>query len=377
MVGMASGNDSPSGLDATSSLELALDQAIARRFAGGSERPSKKRRNTPVQNFAVGARAEAHTPTENLRGQSSTALAVPSRETALMRPPARLRWKGIEVCDEFQEYAARVARGEDLAPYRGPVLSRPSAEFPWSVAPPERQLLPPPPRPSLAPVRPSLAPVRPSLAPVSMAIGASAVSEPTVYPERGRALKTALWLAGAVSSIVGALGVGAGATSTDASEFDDLTSGPGNVAREPAPAAAAARDEALASSLDDAALDGSIGERQLASLAAANAKAEADAKLDASTKTTPPRARSLTPTPFASRLTSRPPPSTPNTPTSSSRPSSPPASASRLSIPPAGPAPSASDSMRGGVITAARPSEGRDALSSSNGGSLFSERPPF
>jgi hypothetical protein len=365
MVGMASGNDGPSGLDATSSLELALDQAIARRFAGGSERPSKKRRNTPVQNFAVGANAEAHTPTENLRGQSSTALAVPSRDTSLMRPPARLRWRGIEVSDEFQEYAARVARGEDLAPYRGPVLSRPSAEFPWSVAPPERQLLPP--------ARPSLAPVRPSLAPVSMAINASPVSEPTVYPERGRALKTALWLAGAVSSIVGALGVGAGATNTDASEFDDLTSG--KLAREPAPPAAAARDEALASSLDDAALDGSIGERQLASLAAANAKAEADAKVDANARVTPPPARSLTPTPFVSPLTSRPLPATTNAP--ASRPSSPPASAPRLSIPPAGPAPSAGDSMRGGVITTARPSDGRDALSSSNGGSLFSDRPSF
>src|SRR5687767_7404186 len=161
MVSMASGTDGPSGLDATSSLELALDMAIARRFSGAPERGGKKRRNTPVQNFAVGAnaqaQAQAHTPTDKLVERPSTALAVPSRETSLMRPPARLRWKGIEVTDEFQEYAARVARGEELAPYRGPVLSRPSAEFPWSVAPPERQLLPPE-RLSLAPVRPSFAP---------------------------------------------------------------------------------------------------------------------------------------------------------------------------------------------------------------------------
>src|SRR5688572_25334325 len=133
---MASGTDGPSGLDATSSLEIALDQAIARRYAAAPERSGKKRRNTPVQNFAVGADAQAHTPTEKLRERTSTALAVPSRDTSLMRPPARLRWKGIEVSDEFQEYAARVARGEELAPYRGPVLSRPIAEFPWGVAPP-------------------------------------------------------------------------------------------------------------------------------------------------------------------------------------------------------------------------------------------------
>jgi hypothetical protein len=378
MVGMASGTDGPSGLDATSSsLELALDQAIARRFAGSSERGGKKRRNTPVQNFAVGAHAEAHTPTENLRGQSSTALAVPSRETSLMRPPPRLCWRGIEVSDEFQQYAARVARGEDLEPYRGPVLSRPSAEFPWSVAP-ERQLLPP--------ERLSLAPVRPSFAPVSMAIGASPVSERTVYPERGRALKTTLWLVGAVSSIVAALGVGAGATNTDGSEFDDLASGAGKLAREPAPAAAAAPTEGLASSLDDAAdLERSIGERQLASLAAANAKADADAKLDASSKATPTPARALAPSVLASPLAARPLPAasrlpaTASAPPSSARPlTSPPASsASRLAIPPAGPAPSSGDYTHGGVVTTARPAGGRDALTAGNGGSLFSDRPSF
>jgi len=371
---MASGTDSPSGLDTTSSLELALDQAIAKRFAGSSERVGKKRRNTPAQNFAVGARAEVHTPTENLRGRSSTALAVPSRETSLMRPPARLRWKGIEVSDEFQEYAARVARGEDLEPYRGPVLSRASAEFPWSVTPPERQLLPP--------ARPSLAPSRPSFAPVAFSIGAPPVSEPTVYPERGRALKTALWLAGAVSSIVGALGVGAGATNTSGNEFDDLAPDPSKLAREPASAAAAARDEGLASSLDDAAdFERSIGERQLASLAAANAKLDADAK------PAPTPARSLTPSLSGSPLTARPlpassslpaSPSPTSAPASSARPSSPPAaSASRLSIPPAGPVSGPSDYTRLGVVTTARQTDGRDALSSGDGGSLFSDRPSF
>jgi hypothetical protein len=372
MVGMASGTDSSSGLDATSSsLEIALDMAIARRFSGAPERSGKKRRNTPVQNFAVGAnaQAQAHTPTDKLVERPSTALAVPSRETSLMRPPARLRWKGIEVTDEFQEYAARVARGEELAPYRGPVLSRPSAEFPWSVAPPERQLLPP--------ERPSFAPARPSFAPVAFSIGAAPISEPTVYPERGRALKTAVWLAGAMSSIIAALGVGAGAAHTDSSEFDEFVPDPGKLTQKPAAAAAAARDEESASSLDEAVdLEGSIGQRQLASLAAANAK------LDANAKAAPP-ARSLTPSRLGSPLAARPPASSPTNPSPSSAPpssarlSSPPPSSARLSIPPAGPVPSAGDYTRSGGVTTARPADGRDAPSSSDSGSLFSDRPSF
>lgn len=368
---MASGTDSSSGLDTTSSsLEIALDQAIARRYAGASERSGKKRRNTPVQNFAAGARAEVHTPTENLRGQSSTALAVPSRETALMRPPPRLSWRGIEVSDEFQEYAARVARGEQLEPYRGPVLSRPSAEFPWSVAPPERQLLPP--------ERPSLAPVRPSFAPVSMAIGAPLAPEPSVYPERGRVLKTALSLAGAVSSIIAALGVGAGATNTSGNDFDDLAPGAGKLGREREPAAAAARDDGLAAALSAVPEpEGSIGERQLASLAAANAKAETEAKV------APPPARSVSARPSA--LGARPLPAASTNPAanpaapsgipSNARSASPPSSgASRLAIPPAGPALGASDLGRG-VVTTARPSD--DLEGSGESGALFSDRPSF
>lgn len=351
--------------------------AIARRFSGAPERSGKKRRNTPVQNFAVGANAQAeaqaHTPTDKLVERPSTTLAVPSRETSLMRPPARLRWKGIEVSDEFQEYAARVARGEELAPYRGPVLSRPSAEFPWSVAPPELQLLPP--------ERPSLAPARPSFAPVAFSIGAAPISEPTVYPERGRALKTALWLAGAMSSIIAALGVGAGATHTDSSEFDEFVPDPAKLTQKPAAAAAAAaRDEGLASSLDEAIdLEGSIGQRQLASLAAANAKLDAEAKAAA------PPARSLTPSPLGAPLAARPraasslptTPSPTSAPPSSARPSSPPPSSARLSIPPAGPVPTAGDHTRSGVVTTARPADGRDAAASSDNGSLFSERPSF
>jgi hypothetical protein len=355
---MASGTDSPSGLDATSSLELALDQAIAKCFAGAPERAAKKRRNTPVQNFAVGASEQAHTPTENLRGASSTALAVPSRETALMRPPPRLRWRGIEVSDEFQEYAARVARGEELEPYRGAVLSRPCPEFPWGAVR-ERQTLLPPARPSLPPVSVSIAPPPPR-------------SEPTVYPERGRALKTALWLAGAVSSIIGALGVGAGATSTAGNDFDDLAPDPNELTRKPSPAATAARADGSASNLDAAPeLDQSLRERQLASLAADNAGAAANAKPIA-----PGPVRSLTPRTFPAPLAApRQPSAAANGPGSVRASSAPPSSAQRLTIP--SPASLPAGELPRGIVTMARPAERSDGVASSDDSTLFSERAPF
>lgn len=56
---------------------------------------------------------------------------------ALVKAPTfhvgQLRWKGIEVSDEFLRYAARVARGEQLTPYRGQVLARAGVDFPWNA----------------------------------------------------------------------------------------------------------------------------------------------------------------------------------------------------------------------------------------------------
>ena len=43
----------------------------------------------------------------------------------------RLRWKGLDVSDEFRRYAERVAQGEDLPPYEGRILAEPHAKFPW------------------------------------------------------------------------------------------------------------------------------------------------------------------------------------------------------------------------------------------------------
>jgi hypothetical protein len=44
----------------------------------------------------------------------------------------RLKWRGMDASAELREYAARVASGEDLPPYRGPILA--SGEFPWPAS---------------------------------------------------------------------------------------------------------------------------------------------------------------------------------------------------------------------------------------------------
>ena len=46
----------------------------------------------------------------------------------------KLRWKGLDVSDEFRQYAERVARGEDLPPYEGKILAEPDPAFPWEPA---------------------------------------------------------------------------------------------------------------------------------------------------------------------------------------------------------------------------------------------------
>jgi hypothetical protein len=250
MASMGSGNNSQSRLDSSSSLELALDRAIAQRWATEQERPARKRRLSPYP-ASLGLN---YTPTPKLSPPTSAALTVPSQDTALAVVP-RLRWRGIEVSEEFQAYAARVERGEELAPYRGPVLSRACAEFPWSAVAP-------------APMLPPPATMLPPPAPLP------------VYPERGRGLKTALWVTTALASIVGALGVGAGAASVPGNEIDANVQSTA-LALKPVPAAPVAAiapiapvSEALASlddieRIDDAELPStSVPARQRAPLAA-------------------------------------------------------------------------------------------------------------
>ncbi len=330
MVSMGSGIDSPSGLDSSSSLELALDQAIARRWASVQDRPGRKRRMSPYP-AALGL---TYTPTPALPRATSTALTVPSRDTALALAPTRLRWRGIEVSEEFQAYAARVARGEQLAPYRGPVLSRACAEFPWSAAP--SAFLPPP-------------------------------ASPPVYPERGRALKTTLWVTAAMASIVGALGVGAGAASVPDHELGASVQSAA-LALKPAPVTA---DETLASSdesdsgYDADPLPPSLDTEPPAALAAA---ANRGPLANASVKPSVRRAVS-SPRPLPSDV-----PRTPEAPASSAPNSV--NAAPRLTIPPATSVPFDGSARPSTVATAARATaQGED--SSGRGSPLFSDQAPF
>jgi hypothetical protein len=104
---MGDGIDSPE-LERATPLELALDRATEQYMASMQERRG-------------GRRSAA-------RASTSTAMVVANDEVL----PARLSWRGIEVTEEFQEYAMRVSRGEQLEPFRGQVLARPCPEFPWS-----------------------------------------------------------------------------------------------------------------------------------------------------------------------------------------------------------------------------------------------------
>jgi hypothetical protein len=58
-------------------------------------------------------------------------LSKPVTEESSLVP---LSWRGMPLSEEFQQYALRVARGENLAPYRGPVLADGSEQLPWNEA---------------------------------------------------------------------------------------------------------------------------------------------------------------------------------------------------------------------------------------------------
>jgi hypothetical protein len=60
------------------------------------------------------------------------AVATPDNLSLTRRSSnGRLRWKGLDVSDDFRRYAERVARGEDLPPFAGKILAEPDAVFPW------------------------------------------------------------------------------------------------------------------------------------------------------------------------------------------------------------------------------------------------------
>lgn len=111
----------------TSSLERTLDAATDR-YSRSPEAQAELRQREE---------GYAGTPALTVSARCAGELAV---------PPRRLRWRGREVSDEFQLYAERVARGEELGPYCGQVLARPCVDSPWGVPEPPS---PPPARRSV------------------------------------------------------------------------------------------------------------------------------------------------------------------------------------------------------------------------------------
>jgi hypothetical protein len=106
----------PEGVSAPAvalSLESVLDQATERYSRGLARRSARSRAER--QSFESG---------------SALVLAPPVGALAPLIP-VRLKWRGLDVSEEFQLYAARVARGEELAPWRGNVLAQPCADFVW------------------------------------------------------------------------------------------------------------------------------------------------------------------------------------------------------------------------------------------------------
>jgi hypothetical protein len=175
---MNSAPESYSGLDSSSPLELMLDRAMDRCWA--TERDLQAQRG-----------AERRRP-------ATAALVVSAGETALATLPGRLHWRGIEVSEEFQRYAARVARGEQLAPYRGQVLARHCPDFPWGAAP---------------------------------LVRAQRAAEPLV----GRSTKIGAVVLSAGTALLAAIGVGSGAGSPVADEVDVRVPEQGTSALRPAP----------------------------------------------------------------------------------------------------------------------------------------------
>lgn len=105
--------------EALSSLEQVLDRAVERHVIEGA--------------LARRCSEPSPTPTAALVRPSSAAGA------RVVIAPARLCWRGVEVSEEFQRYAERVARGEDLGPFRGQVLATSSTAFPWRLEAPSAQ----------------------------------------------------------------------------------------------------------------------------------------------------------------------------------------------------------------------------------------------
>jgi len=99
---------------------------------GGSGRPVEQVMDAAIERIA----REREHPIELARRSAGDAHLARREGTQLPVPrePTRLRWKGLDVSEEFRQYADRVARGEQLPPFEGRVLAEPNPAFPWGEA---------------------------------------------------------------------------------------------------------------------------------------------------------------------------------------------------------------------------------------------------
>jgi hypothetical protein len=102
----------------------------------GGVRPVEQMVDSAIERIAREQGASAQLERE--RPAAASALA----KVDVNPMPARLRWKGLDVSDEFREYAERVARGEDLPPFEGRVLAEPNPAFPWGAPPAQEEAAP-------------------------------------------------------------------------------------------------------------------------------------------------------------------------------------------------------------------------------------------
>jgi hypothetical protein len=108
-------------------VEQVMDAAIERIAVERSARERTTREPTVREPSGANPKGSAE-----LARRSPTEAALARREAAqASRVPTRLRWKGLDVSDEFRQYAERIARGEELPPFEGRVLAEPNPAFPW------------------------------------------------------------------------------------------------------------------------------------------------------------------------------------------------------------------------------------------------------
>ncbi len=75
---------------------------------------------------AIDRIAREHQASRDSEQKNALAVRIPKGKSN-----GRLRWKGLDVSDDFKRYAERIARGEELPPYEGQILAEPNPTFPW------------------------------------------------------------------------------------------------------------------------------------------------------------------------------------------------------------------------------------------------------